>query len=498
MRVSLNALASVLEALAMGVMLFALYWFLAQTLPMEEIGIYSLVLSSMAFGFVANLGMAQAAMHFVPRAMAEGDQDRALGYADTIFLTLLVIFIVMALVMYWPIVWLLSGIEDLQGPRLELAKALVPWALFSLILANVGLAAAAVIRALHRAYLASIVTVAGSVIQFVIAYLYVPTDGLIAMGWAQTVQSAFVLIAALLLVWRLMPGASLIPYRFRMDALKDTLAYGSKLVVAGLFLMFLQPVTKFFLGHFAGLAAVGYYEFVERLMLRIGRLITQTNNVLIPAMSQLSVHEKDKMRDLYRSANRVVWLSSVILFAGLAAGLPAIESLWLDESGTPFVTYGLMLCVAQSVSVMASPSYSLGLGVGIVRWNIIGIGLQFALNVVLGSVLGMLYGAIGVVAGVMLAIILGNVVLLLGNAGAIVGRDALELKTALASLGVAALGCAGAFAAHSVFEALAPSGFWTAVLAAIAVIGAALAPSLLFHPGAREVLGALRRRRAAP
>lgn len=469
----------------MGILLFALYHFLITQLPIETFGVWSLVMATVSFCQTANFGVAKSLMHFVPRALGDNDPVLAVKFIETMTITIFFVFIVLGAALYIPAQWMLGSV--IEGASLQDALDLLPWAFASLVISNIGLVSLSGLRALHRGYNASIFTILGGVVQFVAALILVPDYGIISMGWAQLLQSIVIWGGSWVLLVRALPGTPYFVRRFDRTVFMRSFKYGLKLQAISLIVMFIQPTTKYLLGIYGSLAAVGYFEFAERMLQRFAKLVTQSTLVLVPVLSDLSHKQKDKIRDLLVQANSVVFFLSPVLMFGLMAGMQGIAWLWLKDPYAPFVLYACILATAMVFNLIASPAFNLGHGTGELGANVTGIAINAATNVIFGLALGSFFGAVGVVVGLALSNVCGNLYILIMNMKRVVGWRFVTARLLLSTI-VLVLACMmGVVAAHKGFDHFWPSSPWVGVGVTILCITFSVALVMWMHPGFRII-----------
>jgi O-antigen/teichoic acid export membrane protein len=90
-QISRNAVASVLQILITGVILFFLYRFILVTIGAKQFGIWSLVIAFTPFASVANLGFPGSVVKLVAQSMAYEDNKKASEVIQTSAIAIAVI-----------------------------------------------------------------------------------------------------------------------------------------------------------------------------------------------------------------------------------------------------------------------------------------------------------------------------------------------------------------------------------------------------------------------
>ena len=191
------------------------------------------------------------------------------------------------------------------------------------------------------------------------------------------------------------------------------IGYGTNFQIVSIVGMMFEPVTKGLLSRYGGLPMVGYYEMASRMILQFRTMIVSANQVLVPVIAALQETAPDSIRTIYRESYRLMVYLSVPLFSGLMAAIPVISELWIGVYEGTFVFFAMVLTVAWFLNMLISPAYFANLGTGQLLWNTVGHVVIGVLNLILGVVLGVLYGGIGVVWGWAAALIIGSSLILL-------------------------------------------------------------------------------------
>src|SRR5690554_1355823 len=94
-----NALASVIQMVCGAALLFALYRFINMTLGVEQLGVWSVVLATVAASHLADLGLSAGVTRFVARDRAREQDARAVRVVDTVIFTMAVLVALLG----WPL-----------------------------------------------------------------------------------------------------------------------------------------------------------------------------------------------------------------------------------------------------------------------------------------------------------------------------------------------------------------------------------------------------------
>ncbi|TET78567.1 MAG: hypothetical protein E3J41_04305, partial [Candidatus Cloacimonadota bacterium] len=82
-QVLINAITSVVSIFMVGVVFFILYRYLINTIGVEQLGIWSLVLATTSVTQIANFGLGTSVIKFVAKYVAREEDKRVSGIIQT-------------------------------------------------------------------------------------------------------------------------------------------------------------------------------------------------------------------------------------------------------------------------------------------------------------------------------------------------------------------------------------------------------------------------------
>jgi O-antigen/teichoic acid export membrane protein len=470
LRLPVNAVASIIEVVVSGLVLFFMLRFLIMNLGADLVGVWSLVLATTSLGRAVDFGISGALLRFVSVAQAQQRSIDTIAYVQTATFTMGVGFAALSLASY-PV--LLFGLHYLVPPQqVSAARHLLPYALLSFCLSTVASSVLMALSSLQRSYLKSAIAATSNLLLFALTVLWAPTWGLNGVAFAQVVQNVIALAVAWLCLRHYLPGLPLIPLRGQRDALHAMLSYGIKLQTTSIAWILFDPAAKVLMSLFGNLGAVAYYEMASRMVLQVRGLVVAANQVLVPAFADLNERGPQLLADLYGRANRITWVVAPPLTAALIACTPLISEIWIGRLEPAFISFAVILAVGWLVNVLSVPAFMLGLGTGRVTWNVWSQVLITVGSVACGSLLGERLGAIGVVSGVALSLSCGSVLVLERNHRLHGGqlRDLVSGKTALVGVSAAVAALVGFAADVEILPLAGTVATWSLVLALLALL----------------------------
>lgn len=405
-RLLINAIMSVGQILLSSCTLFILYRFLLNTIGVEQMGIWSLVLATTAITRIGGLGLPGSVVKFVAKYVAHAEYETVSGVIQTAVIST-GLFIGLVLLAAYPLAdWLLAFI--VPESRIMDAISILPYAFISLWIVTISSVFQAGLDGYQRIDLRNLILMGGAILYLILCFALVPTYGLLGLAYAQVIQGTAILIAgcySLRLHLQILP---VIPYRWNLPLFREMFGYGMNIQIAAVSNLLYDPITKALLSTFGGLAMVGYYEMASRMIYQVRSLIVSANQVLVPVIADLHERGREAILDVYRDSYHLLFFITLMFFSLIVALTPIISEVWIGYYENTFVFFSLLLAVGWSLNILNAPAYVANLGIGILRFNTLAHIMIGLLNVALGFTLGSLYGGTGVIVGWVFSLALGS------------------------------------------------------------------------------------------
>lgn len=405
-RVLINAVMSVVQILAMSVLLWLLYRFLLRSIGVEMLGVWSLTLAAAVAARAGDLGFSASVVKYVASHLARGDEMRAARVVETAALSAGALTGLISLAAFPLLRWGLAHL--LKNESLQAAENLLPYALGYLCLSSVAGVFQAAFDGCQQMTARSLLVIAGESVHLVLCYWLVPRHGLMGLAYARLTQTAVFLVINWLALKRVLLELGWLPIRWRVEAFREMMVYGLNAQIVWLVSLLHDPLTKSLLVTFGGTALVGYYEMASRLVSQLRTAIIAANQSLVPVIAGLHEEKPDATNWLYRESYRLLFFFGVPLFALLGASLPVISELWIGHYEKRFVLCASLLLAGWLGNLVSAPAYFVNLGIGELRWNTISHLVLGVLNLVLGLALGKIFGGYGVAAASALALVVSG------------------------------------------------------------------------------------------
>lgn len=401
-----NIVYSGAQALVGVVVLFFVYRLVFRTVGAGSLGVWSLLMAMTSLGRVADFGFSAGAPRFVADSLATGRTAEAARCIET---AATITFVTAGLVGLGCLGIILHRAEHwMSAEELELMRGLAPWALLSFLGVAAGGVYQGALDGLRRSDLRLWSQLAGQALLLAGTLLLVPRWGIEAFGWSMAAQSWAAWLAAVGALRCAGLRCRWLPWRADQSQMRRMLGLGMQLQLISVLTLLSDPVTKYLLGRFGGLASVGVYEMAAKLVQQVHVLVNTALRPLVPAVAALARQAPASIEAFLVAAQARSFRVILPAYTLLAAGLPLAERAWLGGSNPNFMLFGGLLCAGWMVNASVIPQYVVLTGLGRLRWLVLVHLLIGAVNALAGWLLGAWLGATGPVLGWVLALVTGS------------------------------------------------------------------------------------------
>ncbi|MGA1824849.1 MAG: hypothetical protein ACMUIP_09305 [bacterium] len=405
-KVILNAVTSVFQVVASSVILFVLYKYLIKTIGISNFGIWSLIVAVSSMTRIAGLGLEGSIVKYVAKYIALEDMRKVCQVIETAITSVGIIFIPVLLLVY-PLIkmYLVTVVEK---NALSLALSILPlacvafWALMVTRVMQAGLDGNESIT--HR----NLILLWSSFSHLILCILFAPQYGLMGVAYARVIQNFMTMIISWIVLKNQIKSLPPIPYRWHKDIILEIYKYTFNIQIISLLTIIEEPVTKGLLTKFGSLSMVGYYEMANRLVKQFRAMIVSANQVLVPAFAHLTEVKSEKIIFIYQASYNTIFFISLFVFSSIIVAAPLISTLWIGQYVAIFISFLILLSVGYYLNLLNVPAFYANLGVGNLRWNVIGNSVNALVNLGCGLLLGYMFGGKGVVFARVIALILGS------------------------------------------------------------------------------------------
>lgn len=405
-QILINSILSVLQIVVISIVLFFLYKFLLGAIGAEKFGIWSIVLAATAVTQIADLGLSGGVVKFVAKYIARKEKQNVSKIIQTAVLTIGVTVGFVLLIGFPIIKWALRFF--IPAESLFLAIEILPAAFIALwfcIITSVFLSG---LDGYQRFDIRSLILMSGAVFHLLLCLLLVPKHGLLGLAYAKIAQNISVAIFSWLALKKILPQLPALPYRWNKALFKEIIGYSLNFQVINVATMLYDPITKALLSRFGGLAMVGYYQMAGKMIQKLNALIKAANQVLVPTFADLKEKSSTRIQEIYSTSYQLLFYLAFPIYFMVILCLPMISEIWIGKYEKAFVIPAALLAIGWLLNTLSGPAYFANLGIGKLRWNVVGHIMIAVLNVGLGIILGTMYQGTGVIVAWMISLALGS------------------------------------------------------------------------------------------
>jgi len=394
-QVLINAIMSVVQVIVTGGVLFILYRFLLNTIGIEQLGIWSVVMATNSVANIANLGLSASVVKFVAKYLARGEEKTVANVIQTSVMSIGILAGLVLLIAYPLVNWLLGLIIPLGN--LKDALSILPYALVSLWIMVVSSVFQAGLDGYQRIDIRSKILIASTFFNLILCFLLVPVYGLMGLAYAHIAQAIMVLIGSWVMLKRCLFFLPVILFRWDRKLFQEMVGYGLNFQAISISQMLYDPITKALLTSFGGLAMVGFYEMANRMLIQFRMLLVSANQVLVPVISDLQENNRDLIQKVYKNSYNLMLYLALPFYSIIIAVIPLISEIWIGHYEDIFVVFSVLLALNLFINTLSVPAYFSCLGIGKLKWITLGHIITAIMNAALGIAIGYFFGGIGVV-----------------------------------------------------------------------------------------------------
>ncbi len=405
-KILLNSSTSMVQMFLTACLVFFQYKYLYDTIGISNLGIWSLVISVNSFFGVSGFGMQGSIIKFVSKYYSQGFFKKTVDVIETAFVTMVILSIAGLIIAYPLTVYILKFCVD--SASYSIIREILPIAFISFAISMVGSISASALDGLNKIYLRNGIMFLVSVMIFIAVIIVTPTWGVYGLTCIKLGESITVLILSLVMLKRDLKQLPIIPRHWSREVFNEIIGYSLKFQVINFSVIFTEPLIKFFLSKFGGVAYVGMFELASKFVVQTRSFIVAAYQSLVPAVASYQEKEPEKIITFYISSYKFLFFICIPVFTLLVLSSPVISSIWIGALNSRFLFLFLTLAAAWFFNSIAVSAYFTNMGTGDIGDNVIAHILVAVLNIALGAILGYAFGGKGVAIASMFSIMAGG------------------------------------------------------------------------------------------
>lgn len=408
-KITINAASSVIQVLFTAIIFFLLYKYLLNTIGVEQLGVWSLILSFSSIANLANMGLTSGLVKFVAEYILDEDKSKLGKLIFTSVIAMSILFCTIGIIIFFGAQFFLKFLIDEKF--LAVALQILPYSLASLSINAIGGVFTSVLEGYQKNYIRNFIYIGSGIIMFGITILITPIYNLKGVAIAQLVQAISVLLLALFFIIKINPNNRIKYWKWSLQSFKELFSYGYKFQIVSICQLLYEPTTKFLLSKYGGLSFLGHYEMATRAVNQFRALLVNANQVVIPVVAEKNkASTSDELKKFYRNMVQIILTLTLPLFVVIILMSQFISVIWIGHVESDFVASVYILGIGMIVNILSGPAYFSCLGEG--KLNIlivshVGIGIG---NLLLGYLFGLIWGGAGIVLGWSSSVALGSLI----------------------------------------------------------------------------------------
>ena len=411
-QVIINAILSISRVFVVGISSFILYRVVINSLGIEKLGVWSLVLSTTSITRISDLGFSSSVVKFVAKYRALGKKQRASDFIQTALISIFFISGLIIILLFVLLQEILPLIVDEK--EIHLTISLLPYGMLSLFVTLLAGVFQSGLDGCQRIDIRELIQIGSSIIYLVLSLLLIQKYKLFGLAYASIIQSLVIFIFSWIFLYSFIEEFPLFPRKWKKDVFIEMFSYGINFQIVSVVRMLYEPTTTALMSNFGGLAIVGYYQMAKKLIRQIRSFIVSANQTLVPFLADIKERSPEIVQSYYKRSYSLVFYVSVPVYFSIIAMSPDISKLWVGSYEPIFIRFSIILSISWFLNTLNVPAYFANLGLGKLKWNTIAHLVIALLNVVFGLVFGSLFGGEGVVIAWGFSLVIGSLILIIG------------------------------------------------------------------------------------
>ena len=297
----------------------------------ERFGLFNLLLITVGYFSLFELGIGRAITKFVSEALASGDQEEELSmllWSSFALLMLLGVFATILLIVFTPL--LIKNILNIPDFLINEGIISLIYVSLSLPLMLVSAGVHGILAAQQRFDLINLIQIPFGISNYIfpLIILVAGSNNLSHAILSILFARIIVLGVSTLICFRTLPSIKSVP-RINIIYMKKVLTFGGWLTVSNIISPLMTYMDRFFIGAVLTLTAVSYYVVPYTIATKLLLIVASLAMVLFPAFSYSKNLDQKIYLQLYRRATKYIFLILFPVVLLMAIFSYDLLSLWL-------------------------------------------------------------------------------------------------------------------------------------------------------------------------
>lgn len=349
----------------------------------ELYGVWALLTVIIFFSSIGNIGLDEAIIKYVAEENADKNFLNIISYISSginlLFFISIIIFIIFVILKNFFILSLNLNIAYRKIFQ-DMYYAVIILSLLTIIVNFVN----AILKGLGYFDEASYILLFSRVIAFFISVTFLHLQfGIWALYYGQiTFCLSLLLLSSMRIIKKI--GLFYRPITYENEKLINLLKFGGALTISKLISLFLEPLIKFVIARYVGLAEVTFFEIANKIVQQIRSLLERGISAIMPEVSRLtSGGETDthKCKSIMKKANKINVIISSTSFIFFFIFGDFILRIWLKREYNVNLIIALRIILfGYLLNTFSIPAYYYFMGIGKVKYCLYNHFIQSFLN----------------------------------------------------------------------------------------------------------------------
>jgi len=435
-----NVLAAVGQAIVAMLATFATYRAVIEAVGLELFGLWSVLLAGAGVARMADASGGSGLARFVAERLSRGNPREAVLFVHTVVLSGLGLMLVGCALVLAAVPPVLRLVIPEQAD--VLADLLPVVLLVSVLLPSTSAALCSGIDGTLRTDLRAILMSVSYAVLFLVSQLLLGPLGIYGFAAALAAQHLFLAVGAWIVLRSALPGLGWAPLHWSRAAFKESFRFGLKVQATGFAWLLSDPLARVLIAANGGATAAAFYELALRLVQQVRVLFVSAMQPLMPQVASLGGSGGDVGR-LVQRAQRISIVAAAAYMGIVVAALPVYVRFLLDEPAVDLGLYAILLAIGYAINLLTVPLFLVGVGLGVMRWNLASQFLMAGCIAGVGSLAALAIGSLGIVLGQLVGLVAGAAMVGFGNAISLGFIAVLRADLVRYGVGVAVIGLIG-------------------------------------------------------
>lgn len=405
-----NVVTTVIAFLANILLTFIGYKLLIHQGGLQALGVWSILSAAIFVMRIGDIGMGSAAERYTAMISVEENAKQIKGYFDTALAINTLLFSVLA-VLGWIIFsnhidWVVPKSVNFQKQALDL----LPLMFLVFVISNIANVFSGGLRGLHLGYMGAYLSIGSNLLQIFLVIYLVPKIGIAGLAWGQLAQNSLIIVSAWVLIHRHIKfhdKLSWLPIYANKKVFKELFSFSLRAQAVTLINGIFEPISKFIVGHTAGLNILGLYELAYKIVALPRHAVVSGVLSMMPAVTRLLSTNIKEAEKLYFKSRKLVTIVTLFVLICIILGSPIVSLFLFEKINWLLINFVIIIAIGFLGNVIGAPAYTLGFSSGKLKGNIFSSTLSifsllivaFSLKSIMTIYSGVIACAVGLVVG---------------------------------------------------------------------------------------------------